>query len=52
MNEFDSMLRKHGVIATKDELTLLIDRFDRNRNGAVSYADFASEVAPKSPTKY
>jgi hypothetical protein len=51
MNEFDAVLRKHGISATSDELTLLMDRYDRNRDGAVSYADFAVEVTPKSPEK-
>lgn len=46
------MLVRHGIEVGSEDLKLLMDRYDHNRDGSVSYSDFANEVTPKSPRKY
>lgn len=52
MNEFERMLLKHGIQVSHEDLKLLMDRYDRNRDGKISYSDFAHEVNPRSPRTY
>ena len=41
----------HRFFASNKELDLLIDRYDKNKDGRVSYSEFVREVAPQSPQK-
>ena len=50
-NEFAELLEDHRFFASNKELDLLIDRFDKNKDGLVSYSEFVREVAPQSPQK-
>lgn len=43
-----SYFRKHNVFLTLADVELLLPRFDRNRNGRVSYLEFSEEIYPKS----
>lgn len=47
--QFKLLLEAHGVHAKQSEL--LVDRFDKNKDGKVSYGEFADEVRPKSPIR-
>lgn len=47
--QFKLLLESHGIY-TKNS-GLLIDRFDKTKNGKVSYSEFAEEVRPKSPIR-
>jgi hypothetical protein len=51
-DEFNRLLSMHGINASKKELDVLVGKFDHNRDGRVSYNDFAQEVRPHSPSKY
>jgi Ca2+-binding EF-hand superfamily protein len=42
----------YGIRASGKELEGLIDRYDRDRDGIVSYGEFVDEVRPKSPKRY
>lgn len=52
LNEFRDILENHGVYATTKDLESLMDRYDKDRDGRVSYSEFVQEVTPKSPRKY
>jgi len=49
--EFKELLADHGFYATQKELDSLMNRYDKNEDGKVSYTDFVREITPKSPTK-
>lgn len=49
--EFKGILKEYGFYATDSELSWLIDRYDRNHDGRISYSEFIDEILPKSPTK-
>jgi Ca2+-binding EF-hand superfamily protein len=48
-DEFKGILRQHGFFPTETELLWLVDRYDRNHDGRVSYSEFVEEILPKSP---
>jgi Ca2+-binding EF-hand superfamily protein len=44
--QFKLLLEAHGIYTKQSEF--LVDRFDKNKDGKVSYNEFADEVRPKS----
>lgn len=52
LDEFSAILTCHGFFASSKDLQSLMERYDRDRDGRVSYSEFVSEVTPKSPRKY
>lgn len=51
-DEFGDMLAHHRFFATENELSTLIDRFDKNKDGRVTYSEFVQEITPHSPSKF
>ena len=50
---FKRVLQENKFFPSDGELSLLYNRFDRNRNGSISYQEFTEEIMPKnSLTKY
>lgn len=49
--EFRELLANHGFYATQKELDSLMNRYDQNEDGKVSYTEFVREITPKSPEK-
>jgi Ca2+-binding EF-hand superfamily protein len=49
--EFRELLADHGFYATQKELDTLMNRYDRNEDGKVSYTEFVREIQPKSPER-
>jgi hypothetical protein len=49
--EFRKMLKDYGFYAIDSELTWLLDRYDRNQDGKISYSEFLDEILPKSPSR-
>lgn len=47
--EFRELLADHGFYATSKELEGLMNRYDKNEDGKVSYTEFVREISPKSP---
>lgn len=45
------MLKEYGFYATEAEISCLLDRYDRNRDGRISYSEFIDEIMPKSPSR-
>ena len=51
-DEFKNILKEYGFYATDNEVTWLVDRYDRNHDGRISYSEFIDEIMPKgSPTR-
>lgn len=50
--EFRDFLDQHRFYATREELKLLVDRYDANKDGRVTIGEFANEIEPKSPAKF
>lgn len=49
--DFKDILLDHGIISSPQELLNLLNRFDRDGDGRVSYKDFQNEIIPNSPPK-
>lgn len=47
-DSFRVLLESDNVFVTEEELNGLVCRFDRNNDGKVSYAEFISELTPKT----
>jgi Ca2+-binding EF-hand superfamily protein len=52
LDEFETILADHGVAVTHKDLLSLMERYDKNRDGRVSYSEFVQEITPKSPKRY
>lgn len=49
--EMRRILEENGVCASELDLQLLTQRFDRNSDGRISYAEFMEELVPKCPSR-
>lgn len=49
--EFKKLLNESKVYVTDKELQSLVDRYDKNADGRVSYSEFMEELLPRSPSK-
>lgn len=47
VGEFKLMLKRYGVNANACDLANLVDRYDKDLDGRVSYSEFIQEVTPK-----
>jgi Ca2+-binding EF-hand superfamily protein len=52
IEEFQNVLQSHGIFATSKDLQALIEKYDKNRDGRVTYSEFVEEVTPKSPRRF
>jgi hypothetical protein len=50
-DEFRSILREYGFYVSETEIVWLIERYDRNYDGKISYSEFVEEILPKSPSR-
>jgi len=46
------MMESRGFYASEVEVKNLVDKFDKNKNGRISYAEFREEILPKSPVRH
>jgi len=46
------LLRGYGIYITGEDLKNLMERYDKNKDGRVSFSEFLQEVSPKSPRRY
>jgi len=49
--EIRKILADNGVYASEKDLMMIIQRFDRNNDGRISYSEFMEEIVPKNPTQ-
>lgn len=47
--DFRRFLRSHGKYVTEGELESIMQRYDRDQDGRVSYEEFIEELTPKAP---
>ena len=45
------LLESHGFIADNQQIIQLVDRFDKNKDGKISYGEFVDEIRPRSPVR-
>ncbi|CAG9334623.1 unnamed protein product [Blepharisma stoltei] len=51
-NEFENLLQDYGIYVSRKDVENLMERYDKDKDGRVSYSEFLNEVTPKSPRKY
>jgi len=49
--DFKEMFEKYGFYATNEEIDIIVDRFDKDKDGKISYDEFFDEFSPHSPVK-
>ena len=50
-NELRRVLGENGVFASEKDLSMIMQRFDRNGDRRISYSEFVEELIVKCPTK-
>lgn len=45
-NDLKGTLEDHGVFSTKKDIDGLINEFDKNRDGRITYSEFMSQITP------
>eukprot|EP00825_Cyclidium_porcatum_P014726 TRINITY_DN17_c0_g1_i8.p1 TRINITY_DN17_c0_g1~~TRINITY_DN17_c0_g1_i8.p1 ORF type:complete len:284 (+),score=70.10 TRINITY_DN17_c0_g1_i8:154-1005(+) len=51
IDEFKEILNDYGFFVNQIDLQNLVDRFDQDKDGKVSYGEFIQEMSPKTPSK-
>ena len=46
MSEFQRIFNDYGLFVSGADLAALVDRYDKNQNGKVSYGEFLQEMTP------
>eukprot|EP01016_Furgasonia_blochmanni_P006640 TRINITY_DN1266_c0_g1_i1.p1 TRINITY_DN1266_c0_g1~~TRINITY_DN1266_c0_g1_i1.p1 ORF type:complete len:641 (+),score=294.82 TRINITY_DN1266_c0_g1_i1:66-1988(+) len=52
VDDFRNILLDWGIFASYSDAAHLVERYDRNRDGVISYGEFIREIAPQSPRRY
>ena len=47
IDEFRAILNDYNIIPTSSDLINLMKRYDKNRDGKVTFSEFLSELTPK-----
>jgi Ca2+-binding EF-hand superfamily protein len=50
--DFEEFFKKYGFYPNDTELNVLMNRFDKDKDGKVSYDEFFDEFSPHSPTEF
>jgi len=45
------LIESRGFYVNEREVDSLMDKFDKDRDGKISYSEFIDEFVPKSPSK-
>lgn len=51
LSQFKLLLESHGIKTNKAQLENLVDRFDKKKDGKITFEEFADEVRPRSPIR-
>jgi len=46
------MIESNGFPVTSKEIASLMDRYDKNADGVITYQEFSDEIRPHSPMKH
>uniref|UniRef100_A0A7S3IC81 EF-hand domain-containing protein n=1 Tax=Anophryoides haemophila TaxID=46462 RepID=A0A7S3IC81_9CILI len=52
VEEFKILLNEWNFFVSTSDLVTLVNRYDKNNDGKISYGEFLNEITPKSPLKY
>lgn len=52
IHELQSILETYGLFPSPKDLQVLMYKYDKNKDGRVSYTEFLEELTPKSPNRY
>ena len=52
LSELRQFMFEMDCYVSSDDLQMLMNRFDTNRDGRITYQDFEGELNPKSPFNY
>lgn len=50
-SELQRMLESRGYFVSYGDVAKVVDKFDKNKNGAISFSEFREETLPKSPAR-
>lgn len=50
-DEIRRVLEERGIYASDKDVSGLVDKYDKDRDGKISYNEFMDEILPKSPGK-
>lgn len=50
-NELQRMLESRGYFVSYGDVAKVVDKFDQNKNGQISFSEFRNETLPKSPAR-
>jgi len=51
-NELKQIIEgKSGFFVSSQEINQLVERYDKNGDGSISYSEFSDEITPHSPGK-
>ena len=50
-SELQRMIESRGYFVGYREVAQVIDKFDKNKDGGVTFSELREEIAPKSPTR-
>ena len=50
-HEIKQLMESKGFYVSQKEVSTLMDKFDKDRDGKISYGEFMDEILPKSPSK-
>lgn len=50
-SELQRMLESRGYFVSYNDVAKVVDKFDKNKNGAISFSEFREETLPKSPAR-
>ena len=51
IDEIRRLIESRGYFITEKDVTPVLEKFDRDRDGTVSYHEFRQEMVPKSPNR-
>lgn len=50
-NEIKRLFDMRGIYVNDKDVTVMMEKFDKDRDGKISYSDFVEEIRCKSPVK-
>jgi len=51
IHDFKDLLMNHGIYASDKDVLNLVQKYDKNEDGKVTYSEFSQEMQPKSPQR-
>mmetsp|Transcript_21984 Transcript_21984/g.16348 ORF Transcript_21984/g.16348 Transcript_21984/m.16348 type:complete len:106 (-) Transcript_21984:51-368(-) len=49
--EIKTLIESRGYYVSEKEMNTLVEKFDKDKDGRISYAEFREEITPHSPVR-